>query len=83
MQHDASLLRLNGLDVLVSRETFAKVDNALGQANLPEPLIAFILGDVLSGSTRGSPSASATLLVEGIDRGVVDNLVIEGVIGVA
>lgn len=67
MQHDAGLLRLNGVDGLVAGKVFAKVDDALGQADLPEALIAFLLGDTVGRSTEGGPSAAATLLVQRID----------------
>lgn len=87
VQHHACLLRLNSVDILIVREAFAKVDHALGQANLPQPLIALGLWQIFRGPySRTALSLcirSATFCTSGFDGRIVDDLVIECLVTVA
>ena len=84
VQDDAALLGLDGIDGLATGEAATKLNHALGQSNLPQTLVALILGEVL----RGLPLRPILLLFLlpppqglGVHRGIVDNLVIEGLVG--
>ena len=84
MQDHTALLGLDGIDGLAAGEAATKLHHALGQANLPQPLVALILGEIL----RGLPLRSIVLLFPppppgglGVHRGIVDDLVIDGLVG--
>lgn len=95
VQHDPALLGLDRIDSIPTGEPAAELDHALGQTDLPQPLVALILRDVLGGlpslrSMVALAAAAAALLVLlvllpllglGVHRGVVDDLVVEGLVG--
>ena len=84
VQHHTGALRVDRVDGFPSREALGKLDHALGEANLPETLIALLARDgigwaaVLGGTQAAVPSAR-----QGASRGIVDNLVINRLVGCA
>jgi hypothetical protein len=45
MKHNATALRVDRVDGLASREALGELDHALGEAYLPEALVALFPGD--------------------------------------
>lgn len=86
MEDNPGFFRLDRVDGLVARKISAETNNALCEANLPQSLVALLLGHIFRRS-RGCPMlagiAAALFRSVGVDGRVVDDLVVEGVIGVA
>lgn len=86
MQHNPGLLRLDGVQRVPAGEPPAELDHTLGQTDLSQSFVALILGDILGGLPLRPVALTAlllSLLGLGVDRGVVDDLVVEGLVRVA
>jgi hypothetical protein len=81
-QHDARLLRLDGVDGAAAGKATAELDHALGEADLAQALVALLVGDAVgrAGATAaaGSATTAGALVRHG---GVVHDLVVDGVVG--
>lgn len=82
MEDDAGLFRVDGVDGYPARETPAELDHALGEANLSEALIALFLGDVLGRLAAGAVAAPETLVLGGYGS-IIDDLIVDGLVGLA
>lgn len=86
MKDNPGLLRLDRVDGLVARKVSAETNNALCEANLPQPLVALLPGHIFRrpcSSPVLAGVAAALYPRVGVDGRVVDDLVVEGVVGVA
>ncbi len=84
MQHDAAALRVDRIDGLAVGEAPAKLDHALGEADLPEALVALLPGDGVGGaSILGGAVTAAPGPGLGARRGKVDDLVVDRLVGFA
>ena len=81
VQDDTRLFRVDCVDGATARETPPEIDHALGKTNLSQALIALVKGHVLGWFSGTRPVAALTGLR--IDGSVVDNLIINGLVGVA
>jgi hypothetical protein len=82
VQHHAGALRVDRVDGLAGREAAAKVDHALGEADLSQALIAVVVvGAVSRAAVPGGAVAAALGARLGGGRGVVDDLVIDCLVG--
>lgn len=79
------LLRLDHIDGFSSSESAPELDHALGKTNLSQSLVALILRKSLCGSRLGSAVSFSRRILQLLrlraHRGVVDNLVVNGLVG--
>lgn len=82
MEDDAAALGVDGVDGLAGREAAAELDHALGETDLAEALVTLVVREGIGGA--GALGAVATALGTGaslrVDRGIVDDLVVDGVV---
>lgn len=81
MRNDPRLLCVNSVYRSSIREVAAKVDHALGKANLPQPLVTLLLGDAICRPRARAPPSAAGALRR--NRGVVNDLIVNRLIRLA
>ena len=86
VQDHTTLLSLDGVDSLPAGEAAAELDHTLGQTDLSQAFVTLILREALGGLSLGPvillllPHLPSPLGL-GIHRSIIDDLVIDGLIG--
>lgn len=82
MQHDPGFVGIDGIDGRAGSKVSAETCHALREADLAKALVALLLGDVCGWATACAPGSGGRARV-GVDGRVVDNLIINRVVGIA